>query len=172
MTAGRHVIRKITPENVCGRLSNGAHKATGMLVHTHANDLPDQKAVVRGGVRMSGGHMVQGEHNRRRTDEFAEEKEAVLGDGDLGWGEPTAVVREDPLFFEQVRWPIDYLRRFGLRWGGGGGGGLKSAGAPSCGPPPPRAATSPRIFFCQLTKQQLSPRMIAGGGAAVVLGDG
>ena len=102
----------------------------GMIVHAHARELADQKAVVRAGADVLV-HMVQ---NQPLDDEFRallREKRPYWGTViSLSLGELTAVCDPDP-FFEQALPPkvIAQIRATTER----------KLLAPSCGPPPPNA---------------------------------
>jgi imidazolonepropionase-like amidohydrolase len=118
---------KLQPETYLAIIDE-AHKHK-MLVHAHAIQLADQKAVIRAGADVLV-HMVQ----RQALDEeflaLVREKKPYWATV-IGLGDPTEVCKPDP-FFEQALPPQVIARiratieRRGL--------------APSCGPPSPTAA--------------------------------
>jgi imidazolonepropionase-like amidohydrolase len=141
---------KLSPETFTAIIDE-AHKH-GMIVHTHATTLPDQKAVVRAGTDVLV-HMVQ---NQKIDDELMTllKEHKPYWATVLGLGDPTAVCQHDP-FFEQslpdatiatIRATMD-----------------RKPLAPSCGPASPRAGQREEIMAYNF------PRMVSSG-AQVVLG--
>jgi imidazolonepropionase-like amidohydrolase len=141
---------KITPETYLAIIDE-AHKH-GMLVHTHATTLPDQKAVVRAGTDVLV-HMVQGEHIDDELMNLLKEKKPYWATV-IGLGEPTAVCEKDPFFEQSMPDATIATIRATVE---------RKPLAPSCGPPSPRAATREEILHYNF------PRMIASG-ARIVLG--
>jgi len=141
---------KLSPETF-GAIIDEAHKH-GMLVHTHATTLPDQKAVVRAGTDVLV-HMVQGEKIDDELMGLLKEKKPYWATV-IGLGDPTAVCEKDP-FFEQSMpdATIATIRATTER----------KPLAPSCGPPSPRAPVREQILAYNF------PRMISSG-ARIVLG--
>jgi imidazolonepropionase-like amidohydrolase len=146
----RGTYPKMTPE-VYNAIIDEAHKH-GMMVHTHATTLADQKAVVRAGTDVLV-HLVQSE---KLDDEYL----ALLKQKKPYWatvislGDPTAVCEPDP-FFEQAL-PATVIAKIRATM-------ERRPLAPSCGPPSPNAAARETIIEYNF------PRMIAAG-ARIVMG--
>ena len=148
----RGTYPKLTPE-VYTAIVDEAH-ARGMLVHAHAIQLADQKAVVRAGTDVLV-HMVQSEPLDDEYLALLKEKKPYWATV-IGLGDPTAVCDPDP-FFEQALPPqlIASIRATLER----------RPLAPSCGPPSPNAARREEMLAHNF------PRMIAAGARIVLATD-
>jgi len=148
----RGTYPKLAPE-VFTAIVDEAH-GRRMIVHAHAIQLADQKAVVRAGADVLV-HMVQSEPIDDEYLALLKAKKPYWATV-IGLGDPTAVCNPDP-FFEQALPPqlIASIRATKER----------RPLAPSCGPPSPNAARREEVMSRNF------PRMIAAGARLVLATD-
>jgi imidazolonepropionase-like amidohydrolase len=148
----RGTYPKLTPE-VYNAIIQEAH-ARRILVHAHAIQLADQKAVVAAGTDVLV-HMVQSEPIDAEFEALLRAKKPYWATV-IGLGDPIEVCKPDPFFEDALPPPVVAKIRATMD---------RQPLVPSCGPPSPNAANREKIMA------QNFPRMIAAGVKLVLATD-
>lgn len=143
---------KLPPE-IYTAIVDEAH-ARKIIVHAHAIQLPDQKAVVAAGADVLA-HMVQGQPIDEEYQALLRQKKPYWATV-IGLGDPVEVCQQDPFFEEAIPPSVVAKIRATIE---------RAPLVPSCGPRPPNAANREKILA------QNFPLMIAAGVKLVLATD-